>query len=154
LLFHFSNLGSHSLSQRAGRERDEAKKTDKSSSWTIGVISPFDWLWRLSKMTTELRTAGIGLMIFERKKEKQQKRVQTQRLLSTYRPLVFFSLPTTAVSPLPSSSSGPRHSTQFSTTRSASALPSSSSSSGLESITDLPVHFVARLPSLATRRQR
>jgi hypothetical protein len=32
LLFHFSNLGSHSLSQRAGRERDEAKETDKSSS--------------------------------------------------------------------------------------------------------------------------
>jgi hypothetical protein len=38
LLYDFSNLGSHSLSQRAGRERDEAKKTDKSSSLTIGVI--------------------------------------------------------------------------------------------------------------------
>jgi hypothetical protein len=38
LLFLFSNLGSHSLSQRAGRERDEAKKLDKSSSWRIEVI--------------------------------------------------------------------------------------------------------------------
>jgi hypothetical protein len=60
LLFNFSNLGSHSLSQRARREGDEAKKTDKSSSWTIGVISAFDWLWQLSKMTSEQQRLARG----------------------------------------------------------------------------------------------
>jgi hypothetical protein len=47
--------------------------------------------------TDDVRASAIGLMIFARKKEKQQKRVQMQRLLSLVGPLVFFSLPTTAL---------------------------------------------------------